>query len=369
MVGLGLLWSCDFSGATFYAPNAYGIWKYTVALSQWSESQHATGTFIAEYGVTTFAEIRDAYLADMPVYCNYQNRIYFLTRENLQSEQAGTFVFSRNEYISAAMLTCMGSSGGTSWASAAGSLQPALTAGDNITIETIPPDYDPETNVTTYHGQRISASGGGGGPSLPVGSDADIFIATPYTTPFADIKTAWTAGKVVMCKYGAQGTHNAWYILTDLTESAAASAAMFTAVTSAGNLLTLKALESNGSTTWTNSSVTYRSASAQDTIDAAKQDAAAEVTNASSGAVSQACEDNTIYTFTGALTSLTLTQATGAREYIVIFTTGSTAPTVTPPTGVVFPDGTNTFTAEANKRYEISVRDGFALVGSWAVTV
>ena len=101
---------------------------------------------------------------------------------------------------------------------------------------------------------------------------------------------------------------------------------------------------------------------------AAKQDAVTEVANVSSGAVSQACEDNTIYTFTGALTSLTLTQATGAREYIVIFTTGSTAPTVTPPTGVVFPDGTNTFTAEANKRYEISVRDGFALVGSWAVS-
>lgn len=100
---------------------------------------------------------------------------------------------------------------------------------------------------------------------------------------------------------------------------------------------------------------------------AAKQDAATEVTNASSGAVSQACEDNTIYTFTGALTSLTLTEASGAREYIVIFTTSSTAPTVTPPTGVVFPDGTNTFTAEANKRYEISVRDGYALVGSWAV--
>lgn len=101
---------------------------------------------------------------------------------------------------------------------------------------------------------------------------------------------------------------------------------------------------------------------------AAKQDAAAEVTNASSGAVSQACENNTIYTFTGALTSLTLTEASGAREYVVIFATGSTAPTVTPPTGVVFPDGTNTFTAKANTRYEISVRNGYALYGSWAVS-
>lgn len=98
---------------------------------------------------------------------------------------------------------------------------------------------------------------------------------------------------------------------------------------------------------------------------AAKQDAATEVTIASSGAVSQACEDNTVYTFTGALTSLTLTEASGAREYLVIFTTGATAPTVTFPSGVVFPD---TLTIEADKRYEVSVRDGYAVAQSWAVS-
>ena len=98
---------------------------------------------------------------------------------------------------------------------------------------------------------------------------------------------------------------------------------------------------------------------------ATKQDATTEVANASSGAVSQACEDNTIYTFTGSLTSLTLTEASGAREYFVIFATGSTAPTVTFPLGVVFPD---TLTIEANKRYEVSVRDGYAVAQSWAVS-
>lgn len=516
---LGLLWNCDFSGATFYAPNAYGIWKYTVALSQWSESQHLSSVFFAVYDVTSFEEIYNAYIANVPVYCEKDNRVYILERSNIQSATSGTFTFTHTIADLTELLVCNGSSGTPShpgdtwlWSQYAYDLQFKLVAGDGITIVNNPRDEDYEEHYFKDNGQTISADvmvgatasangsagmvpaplsadrekylrgdgtwatpSGGGGPSLPVGSDdvevenliessltriddgdtltfaiaqinalidaigdkldddgdandvtvqrnatysfadipvtairlqelvdrlagwyseinskqhtltagtginisnnvisatggADIFIATPYTTPFADIKTAWTAGKVVMCKYGAQGTHNAWYILTDLTESAAASAAMFTAVTSAGNLLTLKALESNGSTTWTNSSVTYRSASAQDTIDAGKQDAATEVTNAASGAVSQACEDNTIYTFTGALTSLTLTEASGAREYIVIFTTGSTAPTVTPPTGVVFPDGTNTFTAEANKRYEISVRDGFALVGSWAVS-
>jgi len=90
-----------------------------------------------------------------------------------------------------------------------------------------------------------------------------------------------------------------------------------------------------------------------------------EVTVSDAGAVTQECADNTIYTFTGALTSLTLTQATGAREYVIIFTTGSTAPTVTFPSGVVFPD---TLTIEANKRYEVSVRDGYAVAQSWAVS-
>lgn len=90
-----------------------------------------------------------------------------------------------------------------------------------------------------------------------------------------------------------------------------------------------------------------------------------EVTVQTSGAVTQECADNTIYTFTGTLTSLTLTEATGAREYLVIFAAGSTAPTVTFPSGVVFPD---TLTIEANKRYEVSVRDGYAVAQSWAVS-
>lgn len=99
---------------------------------------------------------------------------------------------------------------------------------------------------------------------------------------------------------------------------------------------------------------------------AAKQDAATEVTIASSGAVSQACEDNTVYTFTGDLTSLTLTEASGAREYLVIFTTGNTAPNVTFPQGVKLSD--NLSNIEANKRYEVSVRDGFATGQGWAVS-
>lgn len=102
-----------------------------------------------------------------------------------------------------------------------------------------------------------------------------------------------------------------------------------------------------------------------DADDVGASPAPTEITVSTAGAVTQACEDNTVYTFTGDLTSLTLTEASGAREYLVIFTTGSTAPTVTFPSGVVFPD---TLTIEANKRYEVSVRDGYAVAQSWGVS-
>lgn len=90
-----------------------------------------------------------------------------------------------------------------------------------------------------------------------------------------------------------------------------------------------------------------------------------EVTVLDAGDVSQECVDNTIYKFMGSLTSLTLTQVTSAREYMVIFVTGSTAPTVIFPSGVKFPD---TLTIEANTRYEISIREGYAVAQSWEVS-
>jgi hypothetical protein len=93
-----------------------------------------------------------------------------------------------------------------------------------------------------------------------------------------------------------------------------------------------------------------------------KAESPTEVTVTDIGAVTQVCEDNHIYYFRGELTSLILTEATGAREYMIVFNTGNTAPTVTFPTGVEFP---SSFTVEANKRYEVSVRDQFAVAQSW----
>lgn len=51
------------------------------------------------------------------------------------------------------------------------------------------------------------------------------------------------------------------------------------------------------------------------------------------------------------------------NEYVVQFTSGSTAATVGFPQTVKFPD---TFTVDANKTYQVSIVNNLALVQSWA---
>lgn len=93
--------------------------------------------------------------------------------------------------------------------------------------------------------------------------------------------------------------------------------------------------------------------------------AVSEVTISTAGSVTQALSPNTVYHFTGALTSLTITlTAAGSGElahYHFDFISGSTA--ITPNmTGVTMPDG---FTFEANKRYEVDVLNGWGVAMSW----
>lgn len=73
---------------------------------------------------------------------------------------------------------------------------------------------------------------------------------------------------------------------------------------------------------------------------------------------------NTIYEC-GELSALTITSVPASGDFTVRFTSGSTPTTFTEPAGMVMPDG---FTVEANKRYEINVSDGYAVVASWAVS-
>ena len=112
---------------------------------------------------------------------------------------------------------------------------------------------------------------------------------------------------------------------------------------------------------------TYRTAAAQDTIDAGKEDKITEVTISTAGAVTQALDAGKIYHFTGALTALTITLNSAASgqiaHYHFDFNCGSTAPTVTIPNTVTMPDG-NTF--EASKHYEVDILNNHGAVLAWA---
>ena len=74
--------------------------------------------------------------------------------------------------------------------------------------------------------------------------------------------------------------------------------------------------------------------------------------------------NNTIYNC-GEVASLTISNPPATGAYSVIFTSGATATDLAIPPDLKMPDG---FSVEANKRYEINVSGGYAVVGSWAVS-
>ena len=67
---------------------------------------------------------------------------------------------------------------------------------------------------------------------------------------------------------------------------------------------------------------------------------------------------NTIYAC-GELTSLTISNPPATGKYSIIFFSGATATTTV---------GIENFTAEANKRYKITVEDNYATYDSWPYT-
>lgn len=69
-------------------------------------------------------------------------------------------------------------------------------------------------------------------------------------------------------------------------------------------------------------------------------------------------EPNTVYNC-GELTSLTISNPPANGKYAIVFYSGAT------PTTTV---GIANFTAEANKRYEITVKDNYATYDSWPYT-
>lgn len=94
----------------------------------------------------------------------------------------------------------------------------------------------------------------------------------------------------------------------------------------------------------------------------------AETTISSSGAISQTLDPETLYHFTGAITSLTIALAAVTSgqipHYHFDFLSGATAPTLVIPQTIVMPDS---WAVEANKRYEVDILNGYGGTISWAM--
>ena len=97
--------------------------------------------------------------------------------------------------------------------------------------------------------------------------------------------------------------------------------------------------------------------------------AVSEETVADDGAVTKALDADKICHFTGDLTALTITLNTPQTgliaHYHFDFESGATAPALTLPSSVVMPDS---FSVEANKRYEIDILNGYGVAQSWEVS-
>lgn len=74
-------------------------------------------------------------------------------------------------------------------------------------------------------------------------------------------------------------------------------------------------------------------------------------------------ETGTVYEC-GEVTTLTLSELPASGSFLVVFTSGQNATTLTVPQTLAMPEG---FAVAANTRYELSVRDGYALCAGWAV--
>ena len=107
------------------------------------------------------------------------------------------------------------------------------------------------------------------------------------------------------------------------------------------------------------------STQAADALDAiGGEPAPTVVTDLSSTSITLEAAANTVYNY-GTLTSLTVSSFPATGEFSITFTSGATATVLSVPNTMIMPDS---FAVEANTRYEIDCKDGYAVVGSWAVS-
>lgn len=362
----GLLRYYDDTSAVFYDVDA-GNTQATIWIvdsnDDWTESTVSLGgggggggkdPLIAVYDSTSYATIAAAVAAGKMVCVDLTDgRAYYAGVDSHNTAAYFTGISRDRSKIIYASVTSMPAVGSTGWSSG------------STTI--------PETYLVTVTGHETT------------------YETTDRT--MAQLSAAYSAGKVLRAKFPVTFNSNTVTVeapLVPLLSSGTPAGYMAYFTTTSGTHLyvytfmqandnqadiTTQDMSSDSTpaalgTASAGSSIKYARADHVHAMPSASDIGAApaitEVTVSDAGAVTQECADNTIYTFTGALTSLTLTQATGAREYLVIFTTGSTAPNVTFPQGVKLSD--NLSNIEANKRYEVSVRDGFATGQGWEVS-
>lgn len=191
----------------------------------------------------------------------------------------------------------------------------------------------------------VDQSSGGGGSSV-----TEVFKATYGTTTSAQIEDAYQAGKIIICIYN-NFIYQMVYRYSSTVHYFVAPYGEFHYQIYCNN------------NNWASSSVELAFASDI----AGKANKVTEEEISSAGAVSESLYPNTIYHFTGALTSLEISSLRqpsvgDLAHYHFDFNSGSTAPTLTLPNTVIMPSD---FAVEASKYYEIDIFNNYGAVLSW----
>lgn len=299
--------------------------------------------FIAEYGVTTSAQIEAAYQAGKLCLCSYTNNgktfLFYLT----QRQSATVHDFGACYYSSSAQYIRSVYCDNDSWTG----------KGNNVA-----PLKDP-----AFTGTPTAPTASSGDDSTQIATTAFVQAALPsvpsaYTSNPAALGTAspgssdkWARGDHVHAK--------PTYSKSDVGLGNVDNVQQY----SANNPPPYPVTSVNGSTGAVSLSIPSTAA------DVGAEPATTEVTISTAGAVTQALDPGKIYHFTGALTALTITltaPGTGIiPHYHFDFNCGSTAPTVTIPNTVTMPDG---HSFAASKHYEVDILGTYGAVMAWTTS-
>lgn len=153
--------------------------------------------FVAEYGVTTSAEIEEAYQAGKAIYCKVTGDNDFSELYSLIKRQgATTHAFAHATNFGFTQIMCVSDS----WAEASSGLPPATHASTHAADGT-----DPITPASI-------------GAATEQYADSRVFTAVYGTTTLEEVKAAYNSGATVLC---TRSDNSAKYILTGLSDTTA----------------------------------------------------------------------------------------------------------------------------------------------------